>query len=132
MNGRRLVIALLVLLGATATATASTAPIALKIEFRADAGSKPRVLTLRCGIRATGTLPRPAVACARLRRLGPTAFRPTPPGMACTEIYGGPSTARITGTYLGSPVWVRLGRANGCEIARWERVGFLLPRPGSP
>ena len=74
----------------------------------------------------------PATACARLQRLGPAAFRPTPPNAACTEIYGGPSTARITGTFFGSPLWVRLSRSNGCEIARWQRVAFLLPRPAAP
>ena len=71
-------------------------------------------------------------ACARLQRLGPQAFRPTPPNTACTELYGGPSTARITGTFLGFPLWVKLGRGNGCEIARWQRVAFLLPQPASP
>lgn len=130
---RRHLLALLVVVACAAfPATATAGLIALKIEFKAAAGSQPRVLTLRCAAKATGTVRNPVVACARLRHLGPQAFRPTPPNTACTEIYGGPSTARITGTFLGSSVWVRLSRTNGCEIARWQRVAFLLPRPGAP
>jgi hypothetical protein len=123
---------LLVVVTVVFAASASAGLIALKIEFRADAGSKPRVLTLRCAERATGTVRRPMIACARLQRLGPAAFRPTPPNAACTEIFGGPSTAKITGTFLGFPLWVKLGRGNGCEIARWQRVAFLLPQPAGP
>ena len=90
-----------------------------------------RFFTLRCGTRSTGTVPRPAVACSRLRTLGESAFRPTPPDMGCADIWGGPSTARVTGTYLGRRLWVRLRLVNGCEIARWHRVGFLLPPPAA-
>ena len=131
MSARRIV-ALFVVASAVFPAAASAGLIALKIEFKAAAGSERRVLTLRCAARATGTVQNPAAACARLQRLGPQAFRPTPPNTAGTELYGGPSTARITGTFLGFPLWVKLGRGNGCEIARWQRVAFLLPKPASP
>lgn len=131
MSARRLVL-LFAVAYAVLPASASAGLIALRIEFRGDAGSQPRVFTLRCAEKATGTVPNPATACSRLQRMGRAAFRPTPPDMACTEIYGGPSTARVTGTYFGSSVWVRLSRVNGCEIARWQRVAFLLPRPDAP
>ncbi len=113
-------------------ATASAGRIALRIQFRAEPGAVPRILTLRCGERPAGTVPRPASACARLQRLGEGAFTPTPAGTACTEISGGPSEARVTGTYVGRPLWVKLTLANGCEIARWQRVAFLLPPPSAP
>ena len=123
----------LVLLACAALpATASAGLIALRIEFRADFGSKPRILTLRCEDRATGTVPRPAATCRRLQQLGAEVFRPTPPRRACTEISGGPSTARVTGIYFGRQIWARLRRDNGCEIARWQRVAFLLPPPAAP
>jgi hypothetical protein len=131
MSARRLV-ALFAVVCAVLPATASAGLIALEIEFLADAGSQPRVLTLRWAERTTGTVRSPAAACARLQHLGRRAFRPTRPSMACTEIFGGPSTARITGLFLGLPLWVMLSRSNGCEIARWQRVAFLLPRPASP
>ena len=111
--------------------TASAGMIDLRITFRADASTPPRVFTLRCAERATGTVPRPAVACSRLRKLGESAFLPTPPDVGCADIWGGPSTARVTGTYLGRRLWVRLRLDNSCETARWHRVGFLLPAPAA-
>lgn len=125
-------LAIALLAASAASAAAATAPTHLSIRFRAEAASAVRHLTLHCAARATGTVPRPAAACARLQRLGDGAFRPTPPQTACTEISGGPSTATITGIYRGRTIWVRLRRDNGCEIARWQRVAFLLPRPAPP
>jgi hypothetical protein len=129
---RRRLLLLLALACGAAPASAAGGLIALRLEFRADPGATRQVLTLRCSDHATGTVPHPAAACRGLRSLGPDAFRPTPPGTACSEISGGPSTARVTGIYYGHPIWVGLRRDNGCEIARWQRVAFLLPRPASP
>ena len=129
---RLLPLVLLVLAWTALPATASAGLIALRIEYHADNDSKPRILTLSCAERATGTVPRPATACRRLQQLGAEVFRPTPPQRACTEISGGPSTARVTGIYFGRPVWARLRRDNGCEISRWQRVAFLLPPPAAP
>jgi hypothetical protein len=42
-------------------------------------------------------------------------------------VYGGPQTARITGTWEGGPVDATLSRTNGCEIARWKALRGLLP-----
>lgn len=129
---RRAILVLTLLAAAAATATATAGTIDLRIRFQANAASQPRLSTLRCGNRPAGTVPRPAAACERLLRLGEDAFRPTPPNTACTEISGGPSSARVTGIYFGRPLWVRLRRDNGCEISRWRRVAFLLPQPAAP
>lgn len=127
------VVAIAVLIASLAVpATASAGLIDLRIRFQGDAGTAPRLFTLRCADRVTGTVPRAADACRRLQRLGDAVFRPTPPDTACTELSGGPSTARVTGIYFGRRLWVRLRRDNGCEIARWQRVGFLLPPPAAP
>lgn len=112
--------------------TASAGAISLRISFRADAQARPVVRTLRCFERAVGTVPRPREACLRLRRLGDAVFEPVPRDAVCTEISGGPSTARVTGVYFGRPLSVTLRRTNGCEIARWSRVAFLLPTPALP
>ena len=111
---------------------AQAGTISLRIAFKAHETAPLQLTTLRCGARSTGTVPRPAEACRRLRALGAGAFRPTAPDRACTEIFGGPSTARVTGFYFDRTLWVRLSRVNGCEIARWDRVGFLLPRSAAP
>lgn len=80
--------------------------------------------TLRCGP-AGGTLPQAAAACRRLDALsGP--FAPTPPGTACSEIYGGPQVARVTGSFHGRKLWATFRRRDGCETERWNRLAFLF------
>ena len=54
-------------------------------------------------------------------------FAPTPRAAACTQIYGGPQEALVTGRFRGRLVHAHFSRKNGCEIARWNRVGFLFP-----
>jgi hypothetical protein len=54
-------------------------------------------------------------------------LRPLPPDTICTQIYGGPQTARVHGRLRGRPVDARFSRTNGCEIHRWDGVRFLLP-----
>ena len=57
---------------------------------------------------------------------------PTDPLSACTEIFGGPATATVEGTLRGEPVDAEFSRANGCEIARWDRAQALLGRVPGP
>ncbi len=97
----------------------------LTIEFRADETAEPAVSRLECDP-AGGDLGDPADACRRLDDLD-DPFAPTPGDVACTEIYGGPSTATVSGTLDGEPVDASFSRENGCEIERWDRHAFLLP-----
>lgn len=78
-----------------------------------------------------GSHPDPTVACQVLDKNGRTALPPVPKGQPCTMIYGGPETARITGTWRGQEIDATLSRTNGCEIARWKALTGLLPEPGS-
>jgi hypothetical protein len=99
----------------------------LTITVRAQGPAGPaKVWTLRCDP-AGGTLPRPAVACRRLKAFRTNPFAATPPGMACTEVYGGPATATVRGTFRGRPVRATFSKRDGCAIARWNRVSFLFP-----
>lgn len=76
----------------------------------------------------------PATACRRLtdpavvQRLaqGP------PADQMCTEVYGGPQEATITGTIDGVAVDATVSRVNGCEIDTWDRLlaGILPPTQG--
>ncbi len=76
-----------------------------------------------------GDHPDPAAACAALE-VGSRYLRPVPADMACTEIYGGPETARLTGTWRGAPVDASFSRTDGCQIARWNGLSGLLPGGG--
>ena len=87
-------------------------------------GERHHAWTLRCAP-SGGTLPRRAAACARLGRLR-APFAPVPPNVACTQIYGGPQSALVTGTFRGRRVRARFNRRDGCEIARWDAVRFLF------
>lgn len=77
---------------------------------------------------AGGTHPDPAAACAALAAVD-DPYGPVPPDVACTEIYGGSAVATITGTADGDAVDARYTRTNGCEIARWDALGPVLPGP---
>ncbi len=67
----------------------------------------------------------------RCRRLERADFAPTPRTVACTEIYGGDATARVTGTVGKKRIDARFSLQNGCEIARWKEFAWLLGDPPS-
>jgi hypothetical protein len=81
--------------------------------------------TLRCEPTG-GTHPNRARACTRLLSLE-APFKPVPRDALCTQIYGGPQVAHVTGTFRGHAVDTRFNRVNGCQIARWNRVAVLFP-----
>ena len=84
-----------------------------------------KAYALRCAP-AGGTLPRAAAACTRLARVA-HPFAPTPRDTVCTQIYGGPQQALVTGRFRGRVVRARFSRTDGCEIARWDRIRLLFP-----
>lgn len=83
-----------------------------------------RTWTLHCNPPG-GTHPSPGAACQALARSA-AALQPVPGDQVCAQIYGGPQTAEITGTWDGKPVHSRLSRINGCEIERWNRLRAVL------
>ena len=123
----RVAVAAVVLVALAASAAGATGRTALTITIWPDERKQTvQRYRLACAP-ARGTLPRAAVACARLAAGGPALFRPPPPDQACIEVYGGPQRAIVTGTVSGRDVWVSLRRRDGCEIERWRRLSFLLP-----
>jgi hypothetical protein len=54
-----------------------------------------------------------------------------PKDKACTQIYGGPETATVTGTWKGQRVMSRFARNDGCQISRWKLMAGLLPPGGN-
>jgi hypothetical protein len=112
---RRLACLLSALLAATALAacggdeekSSSADATQLDVEVT-DAASRPIRLTLRCG----GT--------CDVARLDEALT--IDPERACTQQYGGPEKAHVTGTVDGRPVDVTLDRADGCGIAAYEAL----------
>jgi len=110
--------------------------VSLRIAYAA--GEVTRRGSLRCaGAKAT---PRGFLAdrdgvrlCRRARRLAEFLAGPPDRTRACTEIFGGPDTARVTGRIGRADIDRRFSRSDGCEIADWDRAQALLPEPaGAP
>ena len=75
-----------------------------------------------------------AAACTQLSQpaVQERLIEGPPADRVCTEIYGGPDTAAITGTIDGSPVDTVIDRTNGCGIGEWDELlaGVLPPAIG--
>jgi len=125
-------LALLVVFGAgVATAsTASTPTTSLSITYWPNGKDETvkTTATLRCSPvgGSLGTLARRVAACQRLAGMTAPFARPRA-GLLCTQQYGGPDQALITGTFRGHGVYVGLGLEDGCQIARFKKLGFLVP-----
>lgn len=107
-------------------------PLAADLTVVVDATGKGATTTstLTCEP-VGGDHPDAAAACAAIAAGGLAAFDPTPMGVACTEQWGGPQTATVTGTVGGETVNARFSRTNGCEISRWDALEALFgPDPG--
>jgi hypothetical protein len=102
----------------------------LVIDLDPGDGSGPYSWTLVCAGVAEGTHPDAEAACTHLQGLD-EPFAPIPPDAACTEQYGGPETAHVTGVWGGRTVDLQLARNNGCTISQWESLGPLLAVPGT-
>ena len=100
----------------------------LTVEIDPGNGSPTETYTLVCGSPAEGTHPDAEAACEHLRAME-EPFEPLAADLMCTEQYGGPQTARISGVWSGEPVDLELSRVDGCAIAQWDGLGPVLPGP---
>ena len=98
----------------------------LVIEYDAGDGAAPATWTLTCVGFVDGNHPQAEQACAHLKGLE-EPFAPLPADAICTEQYGGPQTAHVTGLWGGDPVDLRLSRVNGCHISQWDGLVPLVP-----
>ncbi|MBT2369537.1 hypothetical protein J7E88_30765 [Streptomyces sp. ISL-10] len=83
---------------------------------------------------AGGTHPSARSACDRLDELAREnhdPFAPVPEGQMCTQQFGGPATARVTGTWQGRRVDATFTRSDGCQISRWQMLEPVLPNTRS-
>ncbi|MCY0904384.1 serine protease inhibitor [Arthrobacter sp. H14-L1] len=73
------------------------------------------------------TVPDPGAALTVLEIHGEGIFFPRPgPPRRCTQQYGGPQVAIVTGQFKGRRVNCRFQLTDGCEIARWRALAPLL------
>jgi hypothetical protein len=100
----------------------------LVVEQDLGDGTPAQRWTLTCAAEASGDHPDAGAACAHLAGLD-APFAPLPEDRMCTEQFGGPQTARITGVWGGEPVDLQVARADGCQITQWDGLGPLLPGP---
>jgi hypothetical protein len=68
-------------------------------------------------------------ACAHARRVTGLLSTDPDPNRACTEIYGGPERARVTGRIGSRRIARGFSRTDGCQIADWRTAVPLLPTP---
>jgi hypothetical protein len=94
----------------------------LTITLVSDEGVDPQTYTLRCDPPG-GDHPQAKQACETVEAAGVGVFKPVAKDQPCTQLYGGPQTATVTGTYKGKKVDATFRRTNGCEIDRWEQLG---------
>ena len=113
--------------------TATSDPVILTVTFSRRPGARS-VAHLRChGSRAAADGFLRAVgarrACAHARAVARLLTTGPDPHRACTEIFGGPERALVTGRIGDRRVRRSFERTDGCEVADWRRAMPLLPRP---
>jgi hypothetical protein len=101
-------------------ATPALADLRVAVDRDGKGGKPAQTSTVRCS--AADASPQ----CEKVAALRLADLEPASGATACTELYGGPETATITGTLRGERVNLKLTRVNGCEIARWEAARALL------
>jgi hypothetical protein len=105
-------------------AAPALADLTVRVDRDGAGGSAARAARVRCAEATDSDV------CAHVAALTAEHFAPTPDDVACTQQYGGPDTATVTGTLRGEAIDARFSRENGCEIARWEKVAALLEAAG--
>lgn len=75
--------------------------------------------------------PTAAAACAALKK-NAALLSPSPraTNQACTQQYGGPDQATVTGSVDGKAVESKFSLRDGCEIAQWKAAKDILGSTG--
>jgi hypothetical protein len=110
------------------TGTATPRTTELTIVVKAGPDKAEQTYTLMCDPPG-GDHPDPEAACRLLNELK-DPFAPVPVDAMCTQVYGGPQTATVTGTLRGEPVDAEFSRTDGCQISRWDEHVTLLVESG--
>ncbi len=140
----RLILVLMALAAAAGCGNDASAPgsTARQSDIVVEVGSAEVPVAKRATLRidgsgvthGTGFLAPPAAAGAAASALGRAdavkrLVEGPPPDQMCTEIYGGPDAARVTGRIEGSAVDATISRSDGCGIADWDLLLSLVGPP---
>lgn len=102
----------------------------LSIIVTAAEGEPETSFTLVCteGVPAAESVhPAPDAACTALKENAGLLNAYTPgTAQACTQQWGGPQEATVTGVVDGVPVDSTFSRTNGCEISAWDAARDVL------
>lgn len=98
----------------------------LAVQVNRGDGSPADSWTLTCAGVVEGSHSEARATCAHLTSLD-APFAPLPADVLCTQVYGGPQTAQVTGVWGGQPVDLQLSRSDGCRIAQWDGLVPLVP-----
>ena len=123
----------LALIGLALPATASAGAVQLRFSY-GDGDGHRKHATLTCdgnGDRATGYLRKRNghKLCNRARQMREWLGSAPDRERVCTQIYGGPDRARVSGFIMNVDVDRRFTRTDGCQIADWDRAQRFLPKP---
>lgn len=122
-------VALIMVAASCSAPQQSASQTQLKITVRADGEKISAQHTLDCNGNKTidtSTLPGAVAACASLEKLADLVNPSSNPARVCTEIYGGPQRAQVSGLLRGQAVLLEFSRSNGCLISQWDTEKFLL------
>lgn len=101
----------------------------LTVELDAEGSGDVVTATLTCDP-AGGDVADPRAACDQLAEVGVAGFAPVGSDVVCTQQFGGPQTATVTGTLDGEDVEATFSRTDGCEISRWDALDAVLQPAG--
>lgn len=106
----------------------------LSITIKASTDGKAVNYTLVCkggAPMAESQHPRAAAACSALKKNAAILNPASPPkGISCTQQFGGPQVASVTGEVNGTPVETSFALRDGCEIGAWNAAKDLLGAAG--
>ncbi len=105
-----------------------SADVSTDLTVTVSDGEAEQTFTVQCDP-AGGTHPRPESACQFLQlaaEWGEDPFAPPPADAVCAQVYGGPQTASVSGTWRGREVAAQFARTDSCLISRWDNAVALL------
>ncbi|MFP3463049.1 SSI family serine proteinase inhibitor [Arthrobacter globiformis] len=106
----------------------------LSITVKASKDGKAVNYTLVCkdgAPMAESQHPNAAAACTALKNNAAIVNAAAPPkGISCTQQYGGPQVATVTGEVNGTPVETSFALKDGCQIGAWNAAKDILGAAG--